>query len=72
MISRYNYDADAIDNKESIVNIIDLLEIIYTSKFKLESMVAPEAHETNLSKVDHQALNWAGMNDSVIDHHEWH
>ena len=52
MISWNNNYTNAINHKESIVDIIDFREVIHTAEFKLECMVAPESHETNLSQVD--------------------
>ena len=52
VISGNNNYTNAINHKESIVYIIDFFEVIYTAKFELECMIAPECHETNLSQVD--------------------
>jgi len=49
MISGNNNYTDAINHKETIIDIIDFFEVIHTAKLKLESMEAPETHETNLS-----------------------
>jgi hypothetical protein len=48
MISGNDNYADAVDDEESVVDIIDFFEIIYTAELKLECMIAPESHESNL------------------------
>jgi len=52
MISGNNNYTNAINHEESIVDIIDFFKVIYTAKFELECMIAPESHKTNLSQVD--------------------
>lgn len=49
VISGNNNYTDAINHKETIVDIIDFFKVIHSAKFQLKSVVAPETHETNLS-----------------------